>query len=225
MSFHRCGLRRSLWILALALTATAPRLQAQYFGRNKVQYEKLDWHVLKTEHFDIYFYSDEQAAAKDASRLAERWITRHSAMFKHELSGRQPLILYASPTEFQQTNAIEGDLGEGTGGVTEALRRRIVLPVGGTLGDLDHVIGHELTHAFQYDITGRGGSDPGHGQGFTPDLQAIGQSALLPLPVRPRASGLRGGTLGGPGDWATAAHGRTATGDGAGHSGSARHQS
>jgi WD40 repeat protein len=157
MSFHRCGPRRSLWILALALTATAPRLQAQYFGRNKVQYEKLDWHVLKTQHFDIYFYSDEQAAAKDASRLAERWITRHSKMFNHELSGRQPLILYASPTEFQQTNAIEGDLGEGTGGVTEALRRRIVLPVGGTLGDLDHVIGHELTHAFQYDITGRGG--------------------------------------------------------------------
>jgi WD40 repeat protein len=158
MSFHRCGPCRALWVLALALTATAPQLHAQYFGRNKVQYEKLDWHVLKTQHFDIYFYSDEQAAAKDASRLAERWITRHSKMFNHELSGRQPLILYASPTEFQQTNAIEGDLGEGTGGVTEALRRRIVLPVGGTLGDLDHVIGHELTHAFQYDITGRGGS-------------------------------------------------------------------
>jgi WD40 repeat protein len=158
MSFYRCGPRRSLWILALALTATAPRLHAQYFGRNKVQYEKLDWHVLKTPHFDIYYYSDEQAAARDASRLAERWITRHSKMFTHELSGRQPLILYASPSEFQQTNAIEGDLGEGTGGVTEALRRRIVLPVGGTLGDLDHVIGHELTHAFQYDITGRSGS-------------------------------------------------------------------
>src|SRR6266536_3207365 len=47
-------------------------------------------------------------------------------------------------------------IGEGTGGVTEALRRRIVLPTGGTLGDLNHVIGHELTHAFQYDITGSG---------------------------------------------------------------------
>jgi WD40 repeat protein len=172
MSFHCCGPRRSLWILALALTATAPPVHAQYFGRNKVQYEKLDWHVLKSQHFDIYFYSDEQAAAEDASRIAERWITRHSTMFKHELSGRQPLILYASPTEFQQTNAIQGDLGEGTGGVTEALRRRIVLPVGGTLRDLDHVIGHELTHAFQYDITG---------SGRTGSLGALPAAAVLPL--------------------------------------------
>jgi Tol biopolymer transport system component len=30
--------------------------------------------------------------------------------------------------------------------------------VGGTLGDLNHVIGHELTHAYQYDITGGGRS-------------------------------------------------------------------
>ena len=57
--------------------------------------------------------------------------------------------------QFQQTNVVRG-IGEGTGGVTEALRRRIVLPTGGTLADLDHVIGHELTHAFQYDITGHG---------------------------------------------------------------------
>jgi len=28
---------------------------AQYFGRNKVQYKTLDFQILKTEHFDIYF--------------------------------------------------------------------------------------------------------------------------------------------------------------------------
>ena len=135
-------------------------MHAQYFGRNKVQYDKFDWQVLKTEHFDIYFYTGEDATAAQAARMGERWLTRLSAMFKHELSGRQPLILYATPSQFQQTNAVGGDIGEGTGGVTEALRRRIVLPSGGTLADLNHVIGHELTHAFQYDITGsgRGGS-------------------------------------------------------------------
>jgi hypothetical protein len=157
MSFPRCGGRRAAWLLTLAL-ATASPLHAQYFGRNKVQYGKFDWRVLKTEHFDIYFYSGEDAAARQAGRMGERWLTRLSTIFNHELSGRQPLILYASPTEFQQTNAVGGDIGEGTGGVTEALRRRIVLPTGGTMRDLDHVIGHELTHAFQYDITGNGRS-------------------------------------------------------------------
>ena len=49
-----------------------------------------------------------------------------------------------------------GELGEGTGGVTEAFKRRIVLPVAGSLAETDHVLGHELVHAFQYDMTGQG---------------------------------------------------------------------
>ena len=156
MATPRCGHRRVVWLLPLALAALASPIHAQYFGRNKVQYESFDFRVLKTEHFDVYFYPAEEAAAAHAARMSERWYARLSSILDHELSGRQPLILYASAPEFQQTNAVGGTLGEGTGGVTEALRRRIVLPTGGTLGDLDHVIGHELVHAFQYDITGNG---------------------------------------------------------------------
>ncbi len=139
-----------------ALLVAESSLEAQYFGRNKVQYESFDFQVLKTEHFDVHFYPPGREAAVHAARMAERWYARLSSVLDHELSGRQPLILYASSPEFQQTNAVMGTLGEGTGGVTEALRRRIVLPTGGTLGDLDHVLGHELVHAFQYDITGSG---------------------------------------------------------------------
>ena len=135
------------------LLATAEDSSAQYFGQNKVQYRKLDFKVLRTEHFDIYFYPEERAGTDIAARMAERWYARLSKFFHHELRGRQPLILYASPTDFQQTNVIPGDLGEGTGGVTEPIRRRIVLPFAGPLRDTDHVLGHELVHAFQFDIT------------------------------------------------------------------------
>ena len=38
---------------------------AQYFGRNKVQYKDLDFQVLKTEHFDIYFYPDRARRRRD----------------------------------------------------------------------------------------------------------------------------------------------------------------
>jgi hypothetical protein len=143
-------------LAALSLWGATAPASAQYFGRNKVQYQSFDFRVLKTEHFDIYFYPEERTAAAIAGRMAERWYVRLSSVLDHNLSGRQPLILYASQAQFQQTNAIAGDLGEGTGGVTEALRRRIVLPTGGTLTDLNHVIGHELVHAFQYDMTGMG---------------------------------------------------------------------
>ncbi|MBW8895593.1 MAG: peptidase S9, partial [Acidobacteria bacterium] len=127
--------------------------QGGYFGRNKVQYQEFNFKVLKTDHFDIYFYPEEEDAARMASRMAERWYARFETLLDHQLRGRQPLILYASGPHFRQTNVIEGELGEGTGGVTEAVRRRIVLPFAGPIESTDHVIGHELVHAFQYDIT------------------------------------------------------------------------
>ncbi len=161
MASHR--IRPSVWTLAVGLIAAlvcspAPAA-AQYFGQNKVQYRTFDWKILQTEHFDVYYYQDEAEAAKLASRLAERWYTRLSRFFEHQLRDRQVLILYASPEQFRQTNAIEGLIGEGTGGVTEALKRRVVLPMSGSLADTDHVIGHELVHAFQYDITGSDSRD------------------------------------------------------------------
>ncbi len=142
-----------IWFLALlSVSLWLSAAHAQYFGRNKVQYQTFDWKVLKTDHFDLYYYESEKESAERASRIAERWYARLSQVMDHTLSSRQPLILYASHPDFEQTNAIEGDLDEGTGGVTEITKRRIVLPVGASLAETDHVIGHELVHAFQFDI-------------------------------------------------------------------------
>ncbi|TAK16666.1 MAG: peptidase S9, partial [Acidobacteria bacterium] len=141
-------------LLAMSFVAIAAEARAQYFGRNKVQYRTFQFQVLKTEHFDLYYYPEEKDAAALVGRLAERWRARLGRFFDHELRGRQAVILYAAAAHFRQTNAVEGLLGEGTGGVTEALRRRIVLPMGGSLADTDHVLGHELVHAYQFDMTG-----------------------------------------------------------------------
>jgi Tol biopolymer transport system component len=137
--------------LALAILTASP-VHAQYFGRNKVQYKDFNFEVLKTQHFDIHFYAEEREAATDLGRMAERWYTRLSTLFDHDLSTRQPIVVYASSPDFQQTNVVSGEIGEGTGGVTEGYKRRIVMPLASTLADTDHVLGHELVHAFQYDI-------------------------------------------------------------------------
>jgi Tol biopolymer transport system component len=160
--FPRAAHAAALLAAVAAGLALAPQAgYAQYFGRNKVQYESFHFQVLRTDHFDVYFYPAESLAAEQAARIAERWYAREARLFDHDLSGRQPLILYDSPAAFQQTNAIPGDLGEGTGGVTEAIKRRIVLPLGSSLAETNHVIGHELVHAFQYDITGNGSRGAG----------------------------------------------------------------
>jgi Tol biopolymer transport system component len=144
----------TLAVIAGMLAAVPADLSAQYFGRNKVQYENFDWRILNTPHFDLHFYPEEEEPARDAGRMLERWYQRQSSLLRNEFD-KKPVILYASHPDFQQTNVIGGSISEGTGGVTESGRTRIVLPLTGIYADNDHVLGHELVHAFQYDIAGK----------------------------------------------------------------------
>jgi Tol biopolymer transport system component len=136
-----------LLILALPVPASA-----RYFGKNKVQYRNQEWRVLETRHFEIYFYAREAAIVHDAARLAERSYTRIARTLRHDLGGRVPLILYTSHSDFQQTHITPAMIDIGTGGVTELARRRVFLPFTGSFADFEHVLTHELVHAFELDI-------------------------------------------------------------------------
>src|SRR6266550_925093 len=141
-------------VAAIVLTF-ASRLQAQqYFGTNQVQYKHFKWRVLETEHFLVHYYPEERAAVMDAARMAERSYARLSRVLGHQFRQKKPIILYASRADFGQNN-VTGDLGEGTGGVTEG-RFRLLVPLTGDYLSFDHVISHEMVHEFQYDIFTRG---------------------------------------------------------------------
>lgn len=140
-----------LLLLCLPLVLPAPSA-AQYFGRNKVQYDRFQFDILPSDYFDLYFYEETETAAQDAARMADRWHARHSVIFSHDLTARRPLIFYANDADFQQTNVIGGTIGQGVGGVTEGLKQRVVMPFTGMYSETDHVLGHELVHSFQYDL-------------------------------------------------------------------------
>jgi Tol biopolymer transport system component len=148
-------------LIAAVCVGTASPAAAQYFGRNKVEYENFDFQVLATDHFDIYYYPQEAGAARMAARLAERWYARLSTLLNHRFDRRQPLVLYGSQAEFAQTNVVAGLVSDSIGGITEGAKRRIVMPFAPTLAETDRVIGHELVHAFQFDIARHYGRDTG----------------------------------------------------------------
>ncbi len=148
-------------VVCLVAAIDVRHASAQHFGKNKVEYVDFDFKIYETEHFAVYHYTREEAGARIVARLAERWYARLSRVLGHQLDGRQPLILYGSQPEFAQTNVVGGFLGEGVGGVTEAARRRIVMPFAPTLAETDQILGHELTHAFQFDISRRYRGGPG----------------------------------------------------------------
>ncbi len=168
-------------VVALSLLLTPPGASGQDFGPNKVAYEDFEFRILATEHFDIYYYAQEARAARIAARLAERWYARFSSLLQHTFDGRQPLVLYGSQAEFAQTNVVHGLLPDSVGGVTEGSRRRIVMPFAPTLAETDRVIGHELVHAFQFDMARRYGGDTGQQLWFIEGMaEYLSHGALEP---------------------------------------------
>jgi hypothetical protein len=153
---------RAGFLALAAILVIAPEASAQYFGRNKVQYERFGWRILETPHFDVHYYeaiSPEEI--DDVSKMAERWYTRYQRLFDHEFEDRKPLIFYADKPDFQQTNTTPGFVSQATGGFTEGLKNRLVMPFATGYGETDHVLGHELVHAFQFDLAQRDtGSGP-----------------------------------------------------------------
>ena len=138
-----------LYCLLLLLNTTAA---AQYFGRNKANYRKFDFKVVQSPHFELYHYLENPETRKRFVQAAEQWYSIHQAVLLDTFVQRNPLLLYSNHADFQQTRAIEGLIGVSTGGVTEALKNRVIMPFMETNAQTDHVLGHELVHAFQYNI-------------------------------------------------------------------------
>ncbi|HXX63530.1 MAG TPA: BamA/TamA family outer membrane protein [Bacteroidota bacterium] len=136
-------------LLLLLLLGVIPAYgQFFYFGRNKVNYTDFDWHVLKTEHFDIYYYPEMKDLAECGARFAEESYGVLQEKFNHTVNARVPLIFYSSHLHFEQSNTTEGFIPEGVGGFFEFLKGRVVIPADGSIAEFRHVIRHELVHVF-----------------------------------------------------------------------------
>ncbi len=127
-------------------------LTAQYFGRNKPAYKIFEYNVYQTPNFEIYHYLDNDSVLNMLASRAEAWYLHHQAIFRDTIKEKNPVIFYENHADFQQTNAVSGLMGEGTGGVTEAFKQRVIMPITPALGKTDHVLGHELVHAFQFNM-------------------------------------------------------------------------
>ena len=143
---------KSICLVILFTLTTATYVQAQYFGQNKVRYKNEPFKVLQTPHFEIYYYLKNQDLLRKFAQDAETWYKMHQEVFRDTFLKKNPIILYNNQPDFQQTTALSGEIGVGTGGVTEALKNRVIMPVMELGNQTRHVLGHELVHAFQYHV-------------------------------------------------------------------------
>ena len=125
---------------------------APYYGKNQIHYDQFEWHIYKTDHFEIYYYPENERHLERVASYAESAYQQVSSDLRHDLNQRVPLIIFKTHSEFQQQNIAPGAAQEGVLAFAEGERNRMVLPIDLPSDLLYGLIVHELTHVFQYDF-------------------------------------------------------------------------
>ena len=78
------------WAVAAALVGQARAAAAQtqmvpYFGKNNIHYDKFEWHIYTTDHFEIYYYPEMEKHLERVAGYAESAYQQVSADLKHDL--------------------------------------------------------------------------------------------------------------------------------------------
>ncbi len=142
--------RRILLVLALLAASVAPC--AAQFGQNKIAYDRFEWKMYPSPHFDVYHYGAESGFLQEVVSDAESAYLRISKELDHELKFRVPLVIYKTHAEFEQTNITMEELTEGILAFAEPIQNRMVIPIDQPPDELYTLIAHELTHIFQFSI-------------------------------------------------------------------------
>ena len=144
-------MKRTIYPLIFFLaTMSSTWLQAQYFGQNKPRYTNFDFKVVNSPHFEVYHYLRNRDELTKVMQWAEQWYDMHEHLLQDTFRHKNPLVFYNNHADFQQTSAISGNIGVSTGGVTEGLKNRVVMPIAMSNQQTFQVMGHELVHAFQF---------------------------------------------------------------------------
>ncbi|MGQ0645149.1 MAG: peptidase MA family metallohydrolase, partial [Elusimicrobiota bacterium] len=143
---HAFGSLLGVFVFLLSLHAS----DASAFGKNKVITEDPRWQVRATRHFDIHFTPDAAAIVPRAAYYLENAYERITRDLDIRIEGRTPFFLFSDHNRFEENNI--ADVGEGTGGVTEAFKNRFIVFNNGTEEWLDHVITHEFGHVAEFEI-------------------------------------------------------------------------
>ena len=135
----------------MILVAFFGAARAAAFGKSVVRNEKLAWRILPTEHYDIYYYEEEDFLLDWAAEIAEDAYVEMSDVLDVDLNKRIPIILYMSARHFEQNN-ISPVSGEGVGGFSEPLKGRVVMPYNGSQRQFEDTMVHEMVHIFQFNV-------------------------------------------------------------------------
>lgn len=127
-------------------------------AEEKVNREVYKWKETKTIHFTIYTPEGFDHLTAYTIKYAEEAYRFNADYLGYETGVVIPVIVYPSPSSFQDNTVIDEYMGEGVGGFTESVKGRVVVPFNGDYNDYRHVLSHEIVHAMTFDLLNIGKS-------------------------------------------------------------------
>lgn len=140
--------RVMVFVVGIAL----PLSGQYYFEKNKIQRDVEPTYTYETQHFSIYVEEGGEPLAQFAAGVLEEAYAQDIGDFGFEVGGKIPVIIYKSQPDFAATNILLEPIEESVGGFSELFKNRVVVPFTGSYEELHHVLYHELTHIFQFEL-------------------------------------------------------------------------
>lgn len=98
------------------------------FGKNRVQWQEVNWTYYDYEKYQIYFYEGGKEVANYVSRSAQKNMEEIEKLFDYQVEGKIQFILYNKQSDFSQTNiGLSTDEQYNIGGVTRIVASKVSL--------------------------------------------------------------------------------------------------
>jgi beta-lactamase regulating signal transducer with metallopeptidase domain len=148
--------------LALCFTLVIVAANGVYFDRQSsvrgasqaLSQDQFDWHILTTDHADIYYRLGDAAVVDRIANATETAYAQLRSVMRHELGFRVSVVTLA-PAEFQSIAAANGFVAfDGSFHVGPELDKslpRMLVPLD-AFDETPWLVVHEMTHMFTFDI-------------------------------------------------------------------------
>lgn len=122
------------------------------FGKNKVTYSVHEWYIYDLGSYKLFLDVSQTNVFRLVTRALKDSDEDLRTLTSRDLNEVFPVIVFPNQIDFQANNIFDEFIGEGTGGFTEGLKNRVVIPLNGNWGFFRRILKHELVHVYQFDV-------------------------------------------------------------------------
>ncbi|RIV22689.1 hypothetical protein DYU11_16945 [Fibrisoma montanum] len=141
-----------LWLGGVSLATAQNYPSLERFGKNRIQYRKFDWKIIRTSNFEIYYYQDGNQIANLTAQYAESEFDRITELLGYTPYNRIKIFLFNSPQELAQSNIglnVQGGLSSQE---VDLSKSRVEIAFTGDQVSFRRQIIHDISMLFVYDM-------------------------------------------------------------------------